>query len=232
MSANKGLVLHSLLTIMARFIGVGLNLGLQILIARLLTLGDNNNIGHYGDLKMLVILVIGGALLSRLGVEQLMVKEIASVNNNQQVFGTQFLKKSYTIVFFSSVTFVLLWIIASPIIGKSLFGEITTTNLIIASIGVLFFNLLTVNAFYLKALRKASLSTLVQNTLPAITFLLLILVFWKSFPHHQFYLNIYTASTVLAGLMSIWIILPYTQTKKATQKSKVVETPEIKTIFV
>ncbi len=203
MSANKGLLLHSLVTIAARFTGVGLNFALQILIARLLSLG------HYGDIKMLLTLVIGAALFSRLGVEQLMVKEIASVESNRQSFGTQFLKKSYLVVLGSSALFMLIWITMSSFLGKSFFGEITTTNMMIASTGILFFNLLTINAFYLKALHKASMFTLMQNTLPAVTFLLLIGIFWNSFPHNQLYLNIYTASTVLAGIISIVVILPY-----------------------
>ena len=101
MAASKGLLLHSLLSIAARFTGVGLNFGLQILIARLLTLG------HYGDIKMLLTLVVAGGLFSRLGVEQLMVKEIASVESDRQSFGSQFLKKSYMVVVASSIVFII-----------------------------------------------------------------------------------------------------------------------------
>lgn len=205
MSAHKGLLTQSIFAVIARFTGVGLNLGLQILVARLLSLG------HYGDLKMLITLVIGAALFSRIGIEQLLVKEVASVDDNQQHFGTAFLKRSYGVVFITSVIFILVWVLVSPFLQKTFFGEITRENLIIASLGIFFFNLVTINAFYFKALRMSSASSLIQNALPAVSFMLLIVLFWKVFPANQHYLNIYTASTVLAGIASIVCILPWTQ---------------------
>ena len=214
MSAHKGLLKQSVFAVIARFTGVGLNLGLQILVARLLTLG------HYGDLKMLITLVIGVALFSRVGVEQLLVKEIASVEKNQQAFGAQFLTRSYLLVFFTSLLFVLAWAGVSPLLKDTFFGEITLTNLIIAGIGIFFFNLVTINAFYFKALRMSSASSLIQNALPAVSFMLLILLFWRYFPSNQLYLNIYTASTVLAGIASMLIVLPWTH-RQATRQANV-----------
>ncbi len=230
-AANKGLLLQSMYATLARFTGVGLNFALQILIARLLSLG------HYGDLRMLLTLVTGVALLSRIGVEQLIVKEVASVekaNSQQIIFGTQFLKRSYAVVFISSVCFILLWILFSPILKSTLFGDISTNNLIIASIGVLFFNLLTINSFYLKALHKPSVTALVQNALPALSFLLLIFVFWNNFAFNQLYINLYTASNILAGLVSLLIIIPWLKTqnseKNAERNLALTQAPAIKTL--
>ncbi|MEE9352102.1 MAG: oligosaccharide flippase family protein [Thiotrichaceae bacterium] len=222
MSASKGLLLQSLYATLARFTGVGLNFALQILIARLLSLG------HYGDLRMLLTLVTGVALLSRIGVEQLLVKEVASIDTEQQAFGTLFLKRSYAIVFITSVLFILLWMLFSPVLKSTLFGEISLNNLMIASIGVLFFNIVTINSFYLKALRKPSASALVQNALPAVSFLLLIFIFWKDFPLNQQYINLYTASTIVAGLVSLLVIIPWVQRQTSPDITK--QVPKLKTL--
>lgn len=211
MSADKGLLLQSLLSVLARFTGVGLNFALWVLIARLLTLGN------YGDLKMLLTLVTGVALVSRLGVEQLVIKEIASVDENQKAFGTQFLWKSYGVVLLTSAFFILLWALGSPWMKDTLFGNITLNNMIIAGIGVFFFNLVTINAFYFKAIRMASSSALVQNALPAISFLLLIALFWSTFAINQTYINLYTVSNVLAGVLSIVAITPWLHRKAEKQ---------------
>lgn len=211
MSADKGLLLHSLLSMIARFTGVGLNFALHILIARMLTLGN------YGDVKMLLTLITGTALMSRIGIEQLIVKEIASVEQNQQTFGTQFLSKSYQVVFFTSFVFIALWLLFSPWIADSLFGNISHQNMMLASIGILFFNLVTINAFYFKSLRMASSSALVQNAIPAISFLVLIGIFWSSFQQNQNYLNLYTASNVLAGILSVLVIIPWLKRKRPLQ---------------
>ncbi len=211
MSAHKGLLRQSLFAVMARFTGVGLNLALQILAARLLTLG------HYGDLRMLITLVIGVALFSRVGIEQLIVKEIASVEENQRAFGSQFLKRSYWLVLLASLLFILLWIGLSPLLRDAFFGDITLPNLMIASVGILFFNLVTIHAFYFKAIRLSAASSLIQNALPAMSFLVLIALFWEQFPINQWYLNLYTASTVLAGVLSLLLVLPWMQRTSALQ---------------
>jgi len=214
MPTHKGLLRQSLYAVMARFTGVGLNFVLQILLARILSLS------HYGDVRMVIVMVTTVALISRIGVDQLIVKEIASVSDNQKDFGTQFLKRSYSVVFISSLVFIGLWILFSPLIQQTFFDDITLTNVIIASMGVLFFNVITLNAFYFKAIHKASAAALVQNALPASIFLLLILVFWNNFPINQAYINIYTISNVIAGIIAVLVILPWVTTKEHNSSAK------------
>ncbi len=214
MSANKGLLLQSLYTIIARFTGVGLNFALQILLARILSLS------HYGDIRMVIVMVTSVALVSRIGVDQLIVKEVASVEDNQHTFGSAFLKRSYSVVFISSLVFISLWILFSPFLQQTFFDDITLTNLVIASLGVLFFNVITINAFYFKALHKPSASALTQNALPAISFLLLVLVFWQDFPINQAYINVYTLSNVLAGIISFLVLLPWLKNKQDIKSKK------------
>ena len=203
MSETKSLLHNSLFSVIARFTGVGLNFGLQILIARMISLS------HYGDMKMLLTLITGVALFSRIGVEQLLVKEIAGHQDNRAGFGAQLQKQSYKLVFISSIVFMLIWVVAGLWLKEALFDDVSQTNFNIASIGILFFNLLTLNAFYFKALHKASVFALIQNALPAISFLVLIGLFWRGFSENQHYINLYTLSTVLAGLVSLIIMRPW-----------------------
>ena len=119
MSTDKDFLLQSLFTLFARFVGVGLNFGLSILIARLLSLAN------YGDMRMLLTTITGVALISRLGVEQLLIKEVASVNEQQAAYGTQFLSRSYVVIFFSSLFFMLIWVALSQPLAQLLFDKIS-----------------------------------------------------------------------------------------------------------
>lgn len=213
MSETKRLLKSSLFSVIARFTGVGLNFGLQILIARMISLG------HYGDLKMLLTLITGIALLSRIGIEQLLVKEIASHQDDRHTYGAQLQKQSYTLIFISSLIFMLIWILASPWVKDALFDDVSLTNFNLASIGILFFNLLTLNAYYYKALHKASVFALIQNALPAISFLLLIAIFWPWFADNQHYINLYTLSTIIAGIISLIVIFPRLKQPAITKTS-------------
>lgn len=74
--------------------------------------------------------------------------------------------------------------------------------LMIAGTGILTFNLVMTNSAFLKAIRHTSSSLLVQNTLPAVALLVLIVILWSTFAQQQSYVLIYTASLLLAGLVS------------------------------
>ncbi len=52
---------------------------------------------------------------------------------------------------------------------------------------------------------------LVQNSLPAVTYLLLIGLFWQGFTANQTFLWLYSGSLVLAGLASFWWLRPWWQ---------------------
>jgi len=212
MSTDRGFLLQSLLTLIARFVGVGLNFGLSILIARTLSLAN------YGDMRMLLTTITGVALISRLGVEQLLIKEVASVNEQQAAYGTQFLTRSYIVLLLSSLFFILLWVALSEPFAQLLFDKISPTTLMIASVSILFYNLLFINAVYLKAIRKTVLSSLTQNSLSAISFLILIAFSLEAFPYHPFHFNLYTVSWVIAGLLSLFMVLPWLDHQAPPQK--------------
>ena len=208
MSANKGLLLQSIYSTFARFAGVGLNLIVNVLIARLL------NVSNAGDIMLLMTFITGVSLFSRIGVEQLIVKEIASAHDSQTAFRTQFLKGCYKLVLLSSLLFFVIWaLLGEPIRNVFFHNNVDLYNLILAGSGILFFNLVTVNSFYLKAIRQTVLSVLMQNALPAIAFLLLILLFWADFSSNQMYIKLYTYSLVIAGIASVLIILPWIDRK-------------------
>ncbi len=209
MSADKGFLLQSLYTLIARFTGVGLNFALSILIARMLTLAN------YGDMRMLLTLITGIALFSRIGVEQLVIKEIASVSEQQKAYGTQFLKHAYTVIFTTSLIAILLWISLSDFLTQLLFDKISTHYFMLAALGIIFYNLLFINSVFLKAIRKTVYASLVENSLPAISFLLLIFIFQQDFPINQLHFKLYTASLIMAGLLSVLVILPWLDNKTA-----------------
>lgn len=210
---SNPLIISSLLSIIARFTGVALNFAASILVTRLL------NISEAGVVFMLMIFVTGVSLLSRFGVDQLIVKSIASTHDDLAEKRTVILFDSYKLLSITSLIFVLLWVLASPWIREMFFdNEIQLNDLRLAGIAIIFFNLVSTNSFYLKGLKRSSSSVLVQNALPAIAFLLLIFIFWNDFAVNKLYVNLYTLSIVLAGIASLFVVLP--QWHRPTQKSE------------
>lgn len=202
---NKGfknpLLLQSLLSLIARFTGVALNFAVILIITNQLTKSAA------GDVMLLMTFITGVALISRLGTDQLLMKEIASSHHDDLNFKKAFLTISYKVVLMLSLVFMTLWLIASPFLQHSFFHNgnqptVTQTELMVASVGILFYNLVILNSTYLKAIKKTVLGVLGQNALTAITFLFLILVFWAYFSNNQHTLYLYTASLVLAGLIA------------------------------
>jgi len=205
------LLLQSLLSLIARFTGVALNFAVILLITNQLSKSGA------GDIMLLITFITGVALISRLGIDQLLMKEIASSHENNVSFKNNFLKVSYKAVFALSFIFMTLWILASPYLQNSFFhngieSTVSLAELMSASLGILFFNLVILNSTYLKAIKKAVLGVLGQNALTAITFLFLILVFWSYFTNNQYTLYLYTASLILAG--SLAAIFTYCFTNK------------------
>ena len=195
------LLLQSLLSLIARLTGVVLNFAVILLITNQLSKSAA------GDVMLLMTFITGVALISRLGIDQLLMKEIASSHDNNISFKSDFLKISYKVVFALSLVFMTLWVIASPYLQNSFFhngieSTVSISELIAASLGILFFNLVILNSTYLKAIKRTVLGVLGQNALTAITFLFMILVFWSNFTNNQYTLYLYTSSLVLAGLLA------------------------------
>ncbi len=113
---------------------------------------------------------------------------------------------------------MLLWVALSKPLAVLLFDKISITTLMIASVSILFYNLLFINAIYLKAIRKTVLSSLTQNSLSAISFLILIALFLDDFPYNPFHFNLYTLSWVIAGLLSLLMLLPWLERQAPSQK--------------
>ena len=199
--AKNRLLLQSFWSLLARFAGVALNFAVVIIITNQLTKSSAGNI------LLLMTFVTGVALISRLGIDQLLMKEIASSHHQSLEFRSDFLKVCYKAVLLLSLAFMLVWIAASPYLQTSFFSDdsrptVSTNELIIASVGVLFFNLVILNSTYLKAIKKTVLGVLGQNALTAITFLVLIMIFWRYFSKDQYVFYLYTASLALAGILA------------------------------
>lgn len=201
---HNPLIIQSALSIIARFTGVALNFAVAILITRQLSLGNA------GVIFLLMTFVAGVALISRVGLDQLIVKEVASAHADHLDFKSAYLKHTHQLVLYISLFFAAIWILLSPYIRDAFFhNEIALNQLMWASICIIFFNFMLVNSFYLKAVQQSSLSVLTQNALPAIAFLILIAIGWGYFGSGQGHIIIYIASLVIAGAASFLIVKPY-----------------------
>lgn len=219
---NNPLLMQSLLSLIARFTGVALNFAVILIITNYLPKSSA------GDILLLMVFVTGVALISRLGIDQLLMKEVASAHQDDSSLRTNFLAVSYKAVLILSFVFISIWLIASPYIQTSFFqnGEqttITTTLLMLASLGVLFFNLVILNSTYLKAIKKTVIGILGQNALTAVTFLFLIIVFWKYFSNNQHTVVLYVVSLVLAGILAVLITKKFA---KNHSKSELTSEPQ------
>jgi O-antigen/teichoic acid export membrane protein len=212
---NNPLLRQSLWSIIARFIGVGLNFAVVILITRQLPASEA------GMLFLLMTFVTGFALFSRIGIDQLLMKEVASAHADEQGFRSGYLRSSYKFVVLLSFLFIIVWIIASPWIRTQFFdAEINLKYLMFAGIGILFFNFVILNSTYLKAIQKTIIAVLSQNALPASSFLIMIAVFWQSFKSEQLYINLYSASLVLAGIVAIFLTWSHLSTNDGSAPEK------------
>ena len=206
---SNPLLVSSFFSIIARFTGVALNFAASIIITRQL------QISEAGVVFMLMLFVTGVSLISRIGVDQLIVKSVATIADDKTEQCTAILLNSYKLLTITSLIFILIWVIASPWIREAFFhNEINLNDLRLAGIALLFFNLITTNSFYLKGLKRSSSSVLVQNAVPAISFLFLIALFWTSFKDNQLIVNLYTFSIVLAGILSVFVVLPHLKIQK------------------
>jgi len=198
------LLIQSLYSLIARFTGVALNFAVMILITQTLPKSSA------GDILLLMTFVTGVALISRLGIDQLLMKEVASAHVNEGQFRQQFLSTSYKAVLILSLVFMAIWLLASPFLQYRFFqaGDlptVTLTELMLASVGILFFNLVILNSTYLKAIKQSVMGVLGQNALTAITFLGFIAVFWSYFSNNQFTIYLYIGSLILAGILAVFI---------------------------
>lgn len=197
---NPSLVWQTVISTIARFAGVGLNFVVAIIITR------NLPVNEAGMLFMLMTLVTGVALFSRLGVEQWIVKEVAGLpDQDLKANQLHYLKSAYRLLMISTFIIAILWLIASPIFKPAFFDNEIYLNLLwIAVLGVIAFNMVIIHSAFLKATHHISESLIVQNALPAITMLISIVIFWPLFTKQQNYLWIYTISLILAGLVSFY----------------------------
>lgn len=212
-------ILQSLWSLIARFTGVALNfLVILVITNRLPKLAA-------GDLLLLMQFVTGIALFSRLGIDQLLMKEVASSHESHLSFRSKYLKNSYKAIFSLSLIFIAVWLLLSPAIRSSFFDNggsdiISLSDLMFAGIGVLFFNLVILNSTYLKAVKKTVAGVLSQNALPAVAFLFFIGILWNYFPHNQHYINLYTASNILAGVIAIIMTWHYLKPQEYIKDTK------------
>ena len=203
---NPSLLLTSVLSTIARFAGVGLNFAVAIVLTRTLSMAEA------GMVFMLMTLVTGVSLFSRLGVEQWLVRDVARLQETDTQQQGVHLRDAYRMVLVSSGLFMLGWLALAPLSKHWLFDDaIHLLPLMLAGSGIVFFNLVMMNSSFLKAIRHTSESILVQNALPAVAYMLLIGLFWWEFKANQHYLLLYIASLALAGMASFYWLRPWWQ---------------------
>ena len=229
---NNPLLKQSLWSLIARFVGVALNFLVVMIITNQLPKSSA------GDILLLMTFITGIALISRLGIDQLLMKEVASAHQEEFDFHEGFFKASLKAVLFLSFIFMALWALSSHYIQANFFFDhiansninekqpnVSITELVAASLGILFFNLVILNSTYLKAIKKTVMGVLGQNALTAITFLVLIGLFWNYFSTDQYVFYIYTASLLLAGVIAIIYTYRSFANKTAITPSTI-ETPD------
>jgi len=205
------LLIQSLWSIIARFIGVGLNFAVAILIAQKLPESEA------GIFLLLITYVTGFSLFSRIGLDQLLMKEVASAHENNSQFRGHFLQNSYKFVILLSLVFIIFWVVLSPLIRDYSFdGEIKLNYLLFAGIGILFYNFVILNSTFLKAIQKTVIAVLSQNALPAISLIIILGLFWNSFELDQRYVYLYTFSLMLAGCFAIYLTWSHLPKKNDT----------------
>ena len=198
------LLITSLLSTIARFAGVGLNFAVAIVLTRTLPMQEA------GMVFMLMTLVTGVALFSRMGIEQWLVRDVARLPEQDIALQAAHLHAAYRFVLLSSGAFLLGWLALTPLSTHRLFDNaIQLAPLLGAGIGMVFFNVVMLNSAFLKAVRHTSQSILVQNSLPAITYMLLLAGFWLSYRQNQQYLWLYSASLLAAGVVSCYWLRPW-----------------------
>lgn len=203
-ASSQTLLKTSLLSTIARFTGVGLNFAVALLLTRTLPTAEA------GIILLLMTLVTGLALFSRLGAEQWLIRDVARLDDIDQQQRGLHLQAAYRMVLLSSVAFVVLWLLATPLLRYWLFDDaIQHHALLFAGLGIVFFNAIMLNASFMKAIRQTSTSVLLQNTLPAIAFMVLIALFWPVFTQQQNYVWLYTLSLLGAGLVSFYWLRPW-----------------------
>ncbi len=202
---NPSLLLQTAFSTVARFAGVGLNFAVAIMITRTLPIDEA------GMIFMMMTLVTGVSLFSRVGVEQWLVRDVAGLPEaGSAPAQLQHLHSAYKLLIYTTLAFMLLWLLFSPLIKNTLFdGQIHLHLLWIAALGILFFNLVMTNSAFMKATHHISESLLIQNALPAITMMVTMLTFWFIFPQDQNYLWIYILSLALAGGVSFLWLRPW-----------------------
>lgn len=200
----RSLLITSLFSSIARFVGVGLNFAVAIILTRTLPMHEA------GMVFMLMTLVTGVSLFSRLGVEQWLVRDVARIDETAVAEQGAHLHDAYRMVLLSSGIFLLGWLLFTPLTRQWLFDDaVQTLPLLLAGSGILTFNMVMLNSAFLKAVRHTSASILVQNALPAVAYMLLLLIFWQNYQAEQHYLLLYVASLALAGLASFHWLRPW-----------------------
>ena len=200
---SNPLLIQSLWSLIARFTGVILNFAVILIITNTLPKSSA------GDILLLMTFVTGFALISRLGIDQLVMKEVASSHVGNHKYKQDFLSVSYKAVFILSFIFMGIWLLSSRFIQTKWFtnegiATLSINELMFASLGILFFNLVILNSTYLKAIKKTVLGILGQNALTAITFLIMIALFWGYFSADQYTITLYTGSLILAGILAFF----------------------------
>ena len=204
---NNPLLKTGLVSTIARFAGVGLNFAVAILLTRTLPMDEA------GMVFMLMTLVTGVALFSRLGVEQWVVREVARLSASEQSQQIYYLQAAYALTLRSSLIFMLGWLLVSPLMQRWLFdNSIYPPLLWLAVLGIPAFNLIMLNSTFLKAVQKTADSILVQNSLPAISYMLALLMGWFYYRSEQHYLLLYTGSLIIAAIASFYWLKPWWRT--------------------
>ncbi|MFN3786684.1 MAG: polysaccharide biosynthesis protein, partial [Thiothrix sp.] len=121
MSQVKALLKTGAISTFSRFVGVGLNYAVILLLTNTLSTHDS------GMVLLLMVLIPAAALFSRLGAEQWLVRDVARLADDDTHQQAAHLRAAYRLVLLSSAGVMLLWWLSVPVLQHYLFDNALQT---------------------------------------------------------------------------------------------------------
>ncbi len=196
--------------------GGGINLifyGLNIVIVYVIAIVISKFYGAeaYGRFSIIKSLILVLIIFGTLGLNTLAIRLSSDKNHyNKNIYSSDFLKKSYIIVSFSSFMIAAIFFFFKTEIATYIFNDAKLEDYLAVFPALLFFaTLLNYNSNLFKGQGKVLLFSIVSSFLGNFILLLLILTIYYFFSNNEVYLMVaFLAGIVIAFSISIYHLLP------------------------